>query len=58
MEYKLLSSLIRSDDDGDINALERIFFEMKDSIFSFVLMYTGNRQMAEDILQETVLYLL
>lgn len=50
-----MSNLIRRVSEGDIVALEKIFNEMKDSIFSFVYMRTNNRQLAEDILQETIL---
>lgn len=50
-----LSNLIHRVSGGDIGALEKIFNEMKNSIFSFVLMRTNNRQLSEDILQETML---
>lgn len=55
MENTQLSALIRRTADGDLGALEAIFVEMRDGIFSFTLMRTGNRSLAEDILQETIL---
>lgn len=55
MDNKQLSNLIGQVASGDINALEKIFFEMKDMIFSFLIMFGFNRQLAEDILQETIL---
>lgn len=55
MDNKQLSSLIKQAASGDIKALENIFFEMKDKIFSFLIMYGFSRQLAEDVLQETIL---
>ncbi|OPZ94966.1 MAG: ECF RNA polymerase sigma factor SigH [Firmicutes bacterium ADurb.Bin419] len=55
MDKFYLSTLIYRVSEGDIRALEKIFNEMKDSIFAFVLMRTNNRQLSEDILQETML---
>lgn len=57
VENTQLSTLIRRTADGDVGALEEIFIAMRDAVFSFVLMRTGNRQLAEDVLQETMLQL-
>ena len=57
MENIQLSALIRRTADGDLGALEEIFVEMRDGIYSFTLMRTENRSLAEDILQETILQL-
>ena len=57
MDNFTLASLIRRVANGDLESLEKIFYEMKDNIFSFVLMYANDRQLAEDILQETMLQL-
>lgn len=50
-----LSVGIRRIAGGDLDALEEIFKEMKNSIYAFAYMYVGDRQTAEDILQETML---
>lgn len=55
MDNVQLNYLIRRAAGGDIGAMEKIFTGMKDKIYSFVLMYVGSRQTAEDILQETIL---
>lgn len=55
MDDKKLGNLIRQDAAGDISALEEIFFEIKDKIYSFLLTYGFNRQLAEDMLQETMI---
>lgn len=55
MDNLKLGALIREAADGDINVLEKIFYDMKDNIYSFVFMYVHNRQLAEDVLQDTIL---
>lgn len=55
LENIQLNRLIHRAAGGDISAMEKIFIGMKDKIYSFVLMYVGNQQTAEDILQETII---
>jgi RNA polymerase sigma factor (sigma-70 family) len=50
-----LSGLILRTAYGDVGALEQIFIEMKDGIFSLALMHMNSRQLAEDVVQETIL---
>jgi len=50
-----LNILIHRAAGGDISVMEKIFIGMKDKIFSLAMMYVGNRQAAEDILQETII---
>jgi RNA polymerase sigma-70 factor (ECF subfamily) len=57
MDNIKLGSLIRQAAGGDVNALENIFYEMKDSIYSFIFVYFHNHQLAEDVLQETMLHI-
>jgi RNA polymerase sigma-70 factor (ECF subfamily) len=43
---------------GDTNALERIYSRHKDSLFSYCLYASGDRQLSEDVVQEAFLRLM
>jgi RNA polymerase sigma-70 factor (ECF subfamily) len=43
---------------GDVTAMERIYNRHKDSMYTYCLYVTGNRQVSEDIVQETFVRLM
>ena len=55
MKDRQLSDLIQKAAKGDVKALESIFHEMKNGIYSFALMRVNDGETAEDVLQETIL---
>ena len=50
-----LERLIRRTGEGDMDALETLYKELKDSIFGLALMYTKSFSDAEDIVHDTFL---
>lgn len=58
-EYKLLSDeeLIRKYQEDDDNAINEIVKRYKDRLINFIYRYSGNREFAEDVTQETFIKL-
>lgn len=50
-----LNDLIRRTGQGDMNALEILYREMKDSVYGLALMYTKSYSDADDIVHDTFL---
>lgn len=48
-----LDELIRRSRNGDLSAMESIFEKYKQRLFSLIYRYTYNREIAEDLLQDT-----
>ncbi|MBN1271877.1 MAG: RNA polymerase sigma factor [Candidatus Aminicenantes bacterium] len=48
-----LDELIRRSRNGDLSAMESIFEQYKQRLFSLIYRYTYNREVAEDLLQDT-----
>lgn len=57
VEKHKLCDLIHRVANGDKTACAEIWTEMKDGVYSFALIYLGDKQLAEDALQETFLAL-
>lgn len=55
IETDKLNDLIRRTGQGDTEALDLLYREMKDSIFGLALMYTGSYSDADDIVHDTFL---
>lgn len=58
MDNFKLGIMIRCIASGDLSGLEDIYNVMKDSIYAVIFMYIRNKQIAEDILQETILQII
>ena len=58
MEDKHLSFLISNVAKGDMRDFEELYNLMKRGVYSFALSHANNRQLAEDVVQETFLHIL
>ncbi|MEG1613655.1 MAG: RNA polymerase sigma factor [Clostridia bacterium] len=53
MERKQLDSLIQQMQDGDETAFALLYAETKKGVFSYLYTFTTQRELAEDLMQET-----